>query len=82
MPANPMRRYTVRKQSSGRTFSETYYVFDTVRGGRVSTEPGTREIAQAQADELNITAMVLDYDDDPRPFEVRLAEARETYQRG
>jgi hypothetical protein len=46
-------RYTVRKQSSGWTLSETFYVYDLVRKGRVSVHAGTREAAQADADALN-----------------------------
>ena len=69
------RRYTVRKQSSGYTFSETFYVYDTKRKGRVSVHAGTRESAQADANDLNISDAVQDYDDDPRPYTVRLAEA-------
>jgi hypothetical protein len=48
-------RFTVRKQSSGRTYSVTFYVYDRESGGRVSTEALTRESAQAQADSLNAT---------------------------
>lgn len=69
-------RYTVRKQSSGYTFSETFYVYDTQRKGRVSVHAHrSREAAQCDADGLNISDMVKDYADDPRPYDERLAEA-------
>lgn len=76
-------RYTVRKQSSGRTFSETFYVYDTVRKGRVSVHAvRARETAQHEADALNIGDMVKDYADDPRPYAERLAEAEAAYYAG
>jgi hypothetical protein len=52
-PRTRRPRYTVRKQSSGRTFSETFYVYDLDKRGRVSVHAGTRESAQADADRLN-----------------------------
>lgn len=74
-------RYTVRKQSSGYTFSETFYVYDTVRKGRVSVHAArSREAAQHEADALNIHSLVKDYVDDPRPFAERLAEAERIYR--
>ena len=78
----PKPRYRVRKQSSGYTFSETFYVIDSQRGNRrVSVHASTtREGAQADADELNIGAMVKDYVDDPRPYDVRRAEAEAAFR--
>lgn len=74
------KRYTVRKQSSGYTSSVTWYVYDTVRKGRVTVNAHrSREAAQADADALNISAMVRDYADDPRPYAERLAEARQAF---
>jgi hypothetical protein len=46
-------RYTVRKQSSGYTASVTFYVYDTVRKGRVSVHAGSRESALVDAARLN-----------------------------
>lgn len=71
--------YSVRKQSSGRAFSETYVVVR--RGERVSTHPHrTRATAQAEADELNVSGAVKDHNEDPRPYEVRRAEAETAYR--
>lgn len=73
--------YVVRKQSSGRTFSETFVVVRNPGGRRVTTIPHvTRETAQAEADALNIGALVLDHADDPRPYAVRRAEAEAAYR--
>jgi hypothetical protein len=78
----PKPRYRVRKQSSGYTFSETFIVMDSTTGGRVSVHPfRTRESAQANADRLNIDDLVKDYSADPRPYEVRHAEAEAAYRR-
>lgn len=78
MSAHP---YAVRKQASGRAASVKFIVVKNPNGGRVSTWPhGTRESAQTEADDLNIAAMVKDHAEDPRPYDVRLAEARATYQ--
>lgn len=69
-------RYRVRKQSSGYSASETYFVYDLVRKGRVTVHAHrTRESAQAEADSLNVTSMIKDYEDDPRPYLERRAEA-------
>lgn len=76
------RRYTVRKQSSGYTFSETFYVYDLVKKGRVSVHAGTKESAQIDADDLEISAMVADHADDPRPYAERRAEAAERFAAG
>lgn len=76
--------YTVRKQSSGYSFSETYYVWKTARdgrpAGRVSVHANSsRNGAQAEADALNITSMVRPFDEDPRPYAERRAEAEVTF---
>lgn len=72
--------YQVRKQTSGRSW-DTYIVVKNPGGRRVSTWPHTtRETAQADADDLNIQAMVKPYAEDSRPYEVRLAEATATYR--
>lgn len=76
------RRYTVRKQSSGWTFSETFYVYDLVKKGRVSVHAGTRQSAQVDADALEIGAMVTPAAEDPRPYAVRLAEAAARFAAG
>lgn len=75
------KRYSVRKQSSGRTFSETFYVYDNVSHGRVSVHPfNSRSAAAAQAETLNIGNMVPDASLDSRPYEVRLMEAVAQYR--
>jgi hypothetical protein len=77
------RRYTVRKQSSGWTSSETYYVYDLVKNGRVTVNAHqTRQSAQFDADRLEIGAMVKDHAADPRPYAERLAEAAERFAAG
>lgn len=77
------RRYTVRKQSSGYTSSTTYYVYDLVKKGRVTVHAHqTPEGAWADADTSEIGAMVADYDQDPRPYAVRRAEAHERFAAG
>jgi hypothetical protein len=73
-------RYTVRKQSSGRTASVTFYVYDLQRKGRVTVHAArSREAAQHEADALNVSDLVRDYADDPRPYAERLAEAAAAY---
>jgi hypothetical protein len=77
------RRYTVRKQSSGYSFSETWYAYDLIKQGRVTVNAhSVRESAQADADRLEILGMVADHDRDPRPFDVRLAEAAQRFAAG
>lgn len=77
------RRYTVRKQSSGYTHSETYYVYDLVKKGRVTVHAQPhRDAAQSEADRLEIGAMIRDYEDDSRPYVERLAEARARFAAG
>jgi hypothetical protein len=71
--------FIVRGQSSGYGVFEKYIVVKR-DGGRVTTWPhSTREAAQAEADELNIGAMVKDFADDPRPYRTRLDEAERQY---
>jgi hypothetical protein len=72
-------RFTVRKQSSGYTLSETYYVWK-LGAGRVSVHAGTRECAQSDADDLNIGDLVKPHAEDPRPYAVRRAEAGAAYR--
>jgi hypothetical protein len=73
--------FTVRAQSSGYTRSETFIVVRNPGGRRVTVNPHyAREHAQADADALNIAAMVKDEADDPRPYRVRYAEAEAAYR--
>ena len=75
-------RYRVRKQSSGRTSSVTYYVYDLQQKARVSVHAShSSRSAQYEADALNVQDMVRDYESDPRPYDLRHAEARATYER-
>lgn len=74
-------RFTVRKQSSGYAASVTFYVYDTVSKGRVSVHAGSREQAQAQADDLNIGDLVKPHSEDSRPYAVRRGEAATEYYR-
>lgn len=77
------RRYTVRKQSSGYTRSDTFYVYDLVQKGRVTVHAHQSPTsAQIDADRLEIGAMVRDYEDDPRPYAERLAEAAVRFTNG
>lgn len=80
MTSNAKKVFTVRKQKSGWNGDEKFIVVNKKTGGRVSTWAHlTRESAQIAADELNIQEMVADYATDPRPYEVRLEEARKAY---
>lgn len=73
-------RYTVRKQTSGWTGVSKFYVYDTVDKGRVTVQAYLgRDTAQAEADQLNISDMVRPHEEDPRPYEVRRAEAEAAY---
>jgi hypothetical protein len=55
-------------------------VYDTKDKGRVTVHAYLmRDAAQAEADNLNISDMVKPHGEDPRPYEVRLAEAREAF---
>jgi hypothetical protein len=59
----------------------TYVVVRNPGGKRVSTHPHlTLGSAQAEADELNISSLIKDFDQDPRPYEVRRAEAAAAYR--
>ncbi len=70
--------FTVRQTTSGYNGVTKYLVYNGSK--RVSVHAYiTRESAQAQADDLNIGALVKPYDEDPRPYPVRLAEAREEF---
>jgi hypothetical protein len=76
--------YRVRKQSSGYAFSEKWIVVKLLGGGKVGRVSvhahASRESAQAAADDLNIMELVKLYDDDPRPFADRHAEATALYR--
>lgn len=73
--------FSVRKQSSGYTLSEKYIVVKNPGGKRVSVHAHhTREEAVHAADTLNIAEMVKPYDQDPRPYAVRRAEAETAYR--
>lgn len=66
--------FRVKSQSSGYAGGKKYVVVGD--GDRVTVRPHlTADGAQAEANELIIGALVLDYDDDPRPYDVRRAEA-------
>jgi hypothetical protein len=73
-------RYTVRKMVNGRNGSVKWYVYDLRTKGRVTVHATLmRDAAQAQADNLNIIDTCPDAEQDPRPFEVRYAEAEAKY---
>lgn len=73
--------YAVRKVTSGRTGRESFIVVKNPGGRRVSVHAAMhRTTAQAEADELNIGAMVKDHAEDPRPYAERLAEATAAYR--
>lgn len=79
---NVMRhRYSVRKQVSGYSGSESFFVYDKDRKARVSVHAMSREQANASADDLNIGAMVRPHAEDSRPYTVRRAEAEKIYRR-
>jgi hypothetical protein len=81
--ARTARRYTVRKQSSSYTRSDTYYVYDLVKRGRVTVNAHrSPESAQSDADRLEVSDMVRDHADDPRPYAVRLADAAARFAAG
>lgn len=78
MPAK--HRFTVRKMTSGYTGVVKWYVYDLVGKGRVTVHAYLgRDSAQAEADGLNIIEMTVPAANDPRPFEVRHAEAAQRY---
>jgi len=73
--------YAVRKVRSGYTGRESFVVVRNPGGHRVSVHAHvTRESAQADADTLNISALVKDHAEDPRPYAVRRAEAEAAYR--
>jgi hypothetical protein len=75
-----MKVFSVRKQVSGWTGDEKFIVVVKKTGSRVTVHAHlVREHAQAHADQLNIGEMVKPYAEDPRPYDVRLEEARCTY---
>lgn len=75
--------FRVRQMTSGRT-GITKYIVVKLSGGvahRVSVHAHiSRDSAQYEADDLNIAEMVLPYDEDPRPYAIRQAEAAATYE--
>lgn len=74
--------YAVRKVVSGYTGHDSYIVVKNPGGKRVSVHAHqTRESAQADADALNVQALVKDYADDPRPYTERRAEAEANYRK-
>lgn len=71
------RRFTVRKQTSGWSGTVKFYVYDLLKKGRVTVHAYlTREGAQESADSLEVSNRVRPHAEDPRPYEVRLAEAQ------
>jgi hypothetical protein len=70
VPAETKPRFTVRKQSSGYSHSETFYVYDTKRKGRVSVHASARECAQADADSLNAMDAMPEIPAEPTRFQV------------
>jgi hypothetical protein len=76
----PKLRFTVRQQRSGYNGYCTYYVYDLKRQGRVTVHAhSVPEAAKADARNLNISEMVAPHAEDPRPYDVRLAEATAKY---
>jgi hypothetical protein len=72
--------FTVRTTTSGHNGMTKYPVYNGPR--RVSVHAyGTREGAQANADELNIGAMIKDHAEDPRPYQEKLADARAEFRK-
>lgn len=66
---------------SGRTGIPKFYVYDTQTKGRVTVHAYLiRGGAEASADSLNISDMVSPHASDPRPYDVRWAEASEAYR--
>jgi hypothetical protein len=73
--------YVVRKQSSGYTASVKWIVVKNPGARRVTVVAHhSQRAAQIEADALNVSALVKDHAEDPRPYEVRLAEAEATYR--
>lgn len=76
-------KFSVRKMVSGRNGDVRWIVVKNPGGRRVSVHAEIlRSVAQATADRLNISAMVKDYAEDPRPYEVRRAEAEAAFYGG
>lgn len=72
--------YAVRQTKSGYNGAVKYVVVKNPGGQRVSVHATpSRTSAQADADRLNIGAMVKDHAEDPRPYAERLAEAEAAY---
>lgn len=81
MRSQQARPYKVRQQTSGYNGATSYIVVKNPGGNRVSVHAHcTRESAQVSADELNILDMVAPFAADPRPFDVRVAEAEVKYR--
>ena len=73
--------YRVRKQSAGSRGTFDAYIVVKLGGGRATTWPHVnRADAQAEADRLNVGDMVRDYAEDPRPYDVRRADAQRDYE--
>jgi hypothetical protein len=71
--------FTVRKMVNGYNGVAKYHVY--YKGERCSVHADLhRDVAQAQADRLNIAEMVKPHAEDPRPYEVRYAEAEAAYR--
>lgn len=72
--------YTVREMKSGRTSAVKFNVY-APSGERVNVHAyPSRRAAQLAADDLTISNMVADFEDDPRPYAERLAEAKAAYR--
>jgi hypothetical protein len=62
---------------------DDHRVYDLVKKGRVSVHTQLhRHAAQTDADDLEIAAMVRNYEDDPRPYAERRTEARARFLAG
>lgn len=82
MRSKPARPFKVRQQTSGWNGVTSYIVVMNPGGRRVSVHAHyTKQSAQAAADELNIIEMVKPANEDPRPYNVRRAEAEAQYHR-
>lgn len=72
--------FKVRKVTSGYSGGESFVVVRNPGGRRVSVHSMSQEQAQADADGLNIGAMVRPHAEDSRPYAERLAEAEVSYR--
>ncbi len=80
--ATRKHRFTVRKMVNGYNGVAKYYAYDLKTKGRVTVHAHLmRDTAQMEADRLNIADMVKPHAEDPRPYEVREAEATDAYYR-